>query len=115
MERMSVFVFDLDGTLCDTEGSDYPNAQSRPERIAFVNRLYNEGHRVVIDSARGSTTGKDWSALTLRQLREWGVRFHKCRTGVKFSGDVYIDDKAMTDDAFFSHRYHHKDSSTVDS
>ena len=99
---MAVFVFDLDGTLCHTEGSDYPEARARPDRIAVINRLYDEGHTVVIDSARGSTTGKDWSALTLRQLRDWGVRFHHARTGIKFYGDVYVDDKGMDDVEFFS-------------
>ena len=102
---MSVYVFDLDGTLCDTDGADYPNARCRPDRVALVNRLYDDGHRVVIDSARGSTTGKDWHALTLRQLQEWGVRFHECRTGVKFYGDVYVDDKAIASDAFFAESY----------
>lgn len=56
----------------------------------------------MIDSARGSVTGVDWRAQTEAQLRAWGVHYHVLRTGVKFFGDVYIDDKAMRDTEFFT-------------
>jgi len=90
-----IYVFDLDGVICDTNGRDYSGATPFPNRIEAINLLYNEGHTILIDSARGSVTGESWQERTERQLREWGLLFHRVRTGVKFYGDVYIDDKAQ--------------------
>ena len=95
------YVFDLDGTLCHTDRQDYAHATPRPDRIAEVQRLYDAGHRIIIESARGSMTGTDWRPLTLEQLRAWGVPFHEVRVGVKFYGDIYVDDKGVAADAFF--------------
>jgi trehalose-6-phosphatase len=97
-----IYVFDLDGTLCHTIGRDYAGATPYPERIAVVNRLFDTGARIIIDSARGSLTGEDWFPQTDAQLIEWGVRYHLLRTGVKFYGDVYIDDKGISDKEFFT-------------
>jgi histidinol phosphatase-like enzyme len=99
--RGTTYVFDLDGTLCQTTGRNYAAAAPIPERIALVNRLYHAGARILIDSARGSGTGRDWQQATVEQLRGWGVKFHEVRTGVKLPGDFYIDDKAVTDREFF--------------
>jgi len=100
-----IYVFDLDGTLCDTPEYDgqcrYPDAQPIPERIAKVNALYDEGHTIWIDSARGCTSGKNWLAFTLVQLREWGVMHHKLRTGIKLGGELFVDDLSMRPEEFF--------------
>jgi len=90
------FVFDLDGTLCHTDGQDYGGAVPVASRIARVNALYLGGHTIVIDTARGSGSGVDWSARTRVQLARWGVAYHQLRCGVKFPADVYIDDKAQS-------------------
>lgn len=89
-----IYCFDIDGVLCTSTEGDYPAAQPRPEIIGQVNRLYAQGHRVTLYTARGATTGIDWRALTERQLRDWGVRYHELRMG-KPTADVYIDDKAV--------------------
>ena len=89
-----IYVFDLDGTLCDTAGRDYMLAVQRIEMIAKVNALFDAGHHIIIDSARGSVTGEPWEDRTRTQLEGWGLRFHALRTGQKFYGDVYVDDKA---------------------
>jgi histidinol phosphatase-like enzyme len=94
------YVFDLDGTLCHTKDRDYANAKPWPSRIKAVNRLYREGHTILIDSARGSATGDDCQLLTERQLDKWGVQYHRVRTGIKFAGDVYVDDKGVSDQEF---------------
>lgn len=101
MHTIKTYVFDLDGVLCDTDGRDYMNAKPRPRHIAKVNSLYQLGHTILIDSARGSVTGEDWQERTEAQLKDWGVMFHRVRTGVKFYGDVYVDDKAVDDYDFF--------------
>ncbi len=89
-----VYCLDIDGTLCTNTDGDYAKAVSYPDVIAEVNRLFAEGHRIFLYTARGSTTGIDWRELTERQLREWNVRYHALFMG-KPSADVYIDDKAV--------------------
>lgn len=103
---MSIYCFDLDGTLCDTpkasDGSaDYPNATPLPQRIAAVNELYEDAHIILIDSARGSESGKDWTDFTKAQLAAWGVQYHQVRTGIKFYATHYIDDRAERAEDFF--------------
>lgn len=96
------YCFDLDGTLCtNTEGS-YENAMPFANRISVVNRLYEEGNSIVIDTARGSTTGIDWFSLTESQLKEWGVKYNELRVGQKPFAHHYIDDKGINDQDFFA-------------
>lgn len=96
-----IYVFDLDGTLCETQGRDYGGALPRQGRIDAVNTLYRAGHTIVIDTARGSLTGDDWHARTVTQLKAWGVHYHTLRTGQKAFGDVYVDDHGVRDTDFF--------------
>ena len=104
---MSIYVFDLDGTLCDTKKKedgnwDYLGAQPFPERIQRVNQLYDEGHTIIVETARGCVSGKNWFYQTVEQLKGFGLRFHHLRTGVKFGADFFIDDKGVHSDDFFS-------------
>ena len=98
-----IYCFDLDGTLCSQQDLDYENAKPFMKRIKHVNDLYDSGHTIIIDTARGSgaTRGKDWTDITLKQLEAWGVQYHDLRVGVKFSADVYVDDKADNADNYF--------------
>jgi hypothetical protein len=45
-------------------------------------------------TARGSTTGIDWTDVTARQLADWGVDYHELILG-KPHFDLLIDDKAI--------------------
>ena len=102
------YVFDLDGTLCTDTDGEYLNAVPIIERIARVNELFDEGNHIVILTARGmGSTDNDselaklkWEEFTKVQLRTWGVKYHKLFLG-KPSGDVYIDDKGVSDSDFF--------------
>ena len=47
------YVFDIDNTLCYTNDSDYENSTPREERIKKVNALYDEGHTILLHTARG--------------------------------------------------------------
>lgn len=96
------FCFDLDGTLCTNTNGEYDKALPIQNRIKIVNRLYREGHKIIIESARGSTTKTDWYDLTHRQLREWNINHHLLRVGVKIEADVYVDDKAAMAGTFFA-------------
>jgi len=96
-----IYCFDLDGTICDTEGSDYEFALPNHERIDVVNGLYDEGHTIYIETARGSGSGIDWHNVTVDQLESWGVKYHTLRTGIKFHADVFVDDKGINAFDFF--------------
>jgi hypothetical protein len=94
------FCFDLDGTLCtNTEGA-YELAQPILDRIARVNGLFDSGNKITIFTARGSTTGIDWTELTAKQLLSWNVKYHSLILGKPFA-DLYIDDKGVSDSEFF--------------
>ena len=96
-----VYCFDLDGTLCNTDGNNYKDSTPKEERIEIVNTLYDEGHTILIDTARGCVSGKNYFFFTMEQLKSWGVKFHTLRTGVKFGADIFIDDKGIRDKRFF--------------
>lgn len=96
-----IYCFDLDGTLCDTEGGEYESSTPIQERINYVNKLYDDGHTVYVETARGSVTRIDWHDFTVDQLDSWGLKYHKIRTGTKFHADVFIDDKGLSDKQFF--------------
>lgn len=97
-----IYCFDLDGTLCSwRKDGHYENAKPYQDRINKVNRLYEKGHTILVDSARGSLHKKDWQKFTEKQLKEWGLKFHIVRTGVKFFANNYIDDRGIKDIDFF--------------
>lgn len=96
--------FDLDGTLCETNGTDYAGAMPIPERIAKVNSLYDEGHTITIWTARGSGTGADHYELTRAQVARWGIRHHVLlvgKPGGKHPYDLFVDDKAVNSETYF--------------
>tara|TARA_R110000803_G_scaffold109914_3_gene178269 strand:+ start:1491 stop:1811 length:321 start_codon:yes stop_codon:yes gene_type:complete len=103
------YVFDLDGTLCTTTDGDYNVARPLGNRIARVNQLFDSGHDITIYTARGMGRNKNnqvaaitqFYDMTLLQLHSWGVKFHDLRLG-KPSGDIYVDDKGMSDAKFFT-------------
>ena len=98
-----IYCFDLDGTLCTKRYLDYQNAEPLYDRINIVNSLYDEGHTIIIETARGSgaTKGTDWDTVTENQLELWGLKYHQLRTGVKISADIYIDDKGKNSEDYF--------------
>ena len=104
-----VYVFDIDGTICVNSNSDYENSTPLQERIDKVNELYDTGHTIIFQTARGMGRSKNSSAfayakffeLTQTQLKEWGVKYHSLFLG-KPAGDFYIDDKGVSDNDFFT-------------
>lgn len=94
------YIIDIDGTICSHE-KDYNDALPFRERIDKINKLYDEGHYILYDTARGSGTGTDWKEITRNQLKAWGAKYHELLVGRKPFGDVYVDDKAVTLSDFF--------------
>lgn len=88
------YCFDLDLTLCITSANDYAQSVPIDKAIREVNRLYDNGHRILIFTARGSSSGIDYRALTEDHLRAWGLKYHELILK-KPSYDIIIDDKAI--------------------
>ena len=89
---MIIYV-DIDGTICETEGSDYVNAKPREIQISKINGMYDEGNTIIYWTARGTVTQINWLDLTKNQLDNWGVKYHDVRVG-KPQYDLWIDDKS---------------------
>lgn len=89
-------VVDIDGVLAEAVADlDYAQAGPMRDNIARVNALHAAGCTIVLFTARGSATGKDWSEVTRDQLQRWGVRYHELKFG-KPPADYYIDDRLTT-------------------
>jgi len=93
VEKEPIFV-DVDGVLCNNTLGKYTKAEPIFENIAKINKLYDEGHIIIIWTARGGTTGINWFAVTLQQLKDWGVKYHELRMG-KPPFARLIDDRAV--------------------
>lgn len=98
--QIKTYAFDLDGTLCTLTDGKYENAEPFTERIKHVNKLFNEGHTILIFTARGATSKRDLREFTLEQLFAWEVKFHELITG-KPHFDLLIDDKATFSNSYF--------------
>ena len=88
-----VVYVDIDGTICQTAGTDPRMAVPIPEQVARFNRLHDMGCHVVYWTARGTLTGLDWSVLTKKQLSAWGCRYDAVEFGKPFY-DRFYDDRA---------------------
>lgn len=91
---MIIFV-DIDGVICNNTDGKYEKAKPKIRAITKINKLVDEGHTVVYWTARGATTGKDWTEFTKQQLDKWGCKYTEIRMGKPYY-DVFIDDKAVT-------------------
>lgn len=89
-----IYCFDIDGTLCTKNDNDYNEAEPYFDRIKVVNKLYDEGNKIILFTARGAATGIDWVELTKKQVKDWGLKHHELRFG-KPHADVFIDDRAQ--------------------
>lgn len=106
---MKTYVFDIDGTICTLAGPDYNNSTPIIDRIEYINSLYDSGDKIYFQTARGmgrhqnnqAAAIEEFYEFTVRQLNEWGVKFHGLFLG-KPAADIYIDDKGVSDENFFA-------------
>ena len=96
------YCFDIDGTLCETPSDPdghnvrYWDAEPYPFMIEQVNRLYDEGHKIIMMTARGRGSRKDWTVFTKEQLDRWGYKYHEIEPMFhKPTADLFIDDKGI--------------------
>jgi len=98
---MTVYCFDIDGTICTNTDGDYEHALPFKEIIEKVNHLYGQGHKIIFFTARGSTTDINWRDFTEKQLKGWQVDYHELVMDKPYA-DVFIDDKGMQPAEFLS-------------
>ena len=109
MSKQKTIAFDLDDVLCyrpnqfeNLGPSKYSYCIPNDEMIELANSLYDDGHKIVIYTARGMSqfngnVTEIYSQLyarTLKHLDEWGLKYHQLVMG-KIHYDVFIDDKAL--------------------
>ena len=84
-------IIDLDGTIC-TEENTYSRSLAKPisGAVESINKLYDEGHTIIIYSAR---TWMEYE-MTSIWLKTNNVKYHQLVMG-KPIGDVWIDDRAI--------------------
>jgi len=106
---MPTFIIDVDGTLCnaplvETGSFDYENALPVTDVIEKVQKLYKEGHKIVIFTARGMRTYQgDVEKIKLHVLpvlEDWlernQVPYHQIEVGKPWGPDVYyVDDRSI--------------------
>jgi len=101
-ESIKIFV-DIDGTICTTdEKHDYNAAEPLPSRIDRINILHDEGHEITYWTGRGGQSGIDWTELTIKQLEQWGAKYTFLIVGQKPQFDLYVCDKSINADRFFT-------------
>ena len=102
-----IFV-DIDGTICSiTKDNNYILAEPYPDRIKEINKLYDDGAEITYWTARGQVSGRDWEALTIEQLDNWGAKYHYVLVGRKPHFDLYICDKSINSETFFQKQKFH--------
>lgn len=95
------FVFDIDGVVAQIQKDlDYALSGPNEPMIAIINQLYDWGNKIVLFTARGYVTGKDWSEVTKDQMKRWGVKYHELKFG-KPNADYYVDDKMLGMDKLY--------------
>lgn len=97
---MIIYV-DIDDTICTrSEDLDYSKAKPLHRRINKINKLFDEGNKIVYWTARGTGSGIDWRETTEKQFKDWGVKYHELHFG-KPIYDLFIDDKNISSETFF--------------
>ena len=94
------YIVDIDGTICNNTDGNYEVASPFPDNIEKINRLYDAGYEIVYWTARGGTTGIDWTSLTTEQLKKWGAKYTELQMR-KPHYDLFICDKAINAEEFF--------------
>ena len=90
-----IYCFDIDGTICSEDPSNnYNLVQPNPEVIEDINRLYEEGNKIILFTHR-YLHQPNRKVFTKYQLASWNVRYHELIYDKKPPYDVLIDSKAI--------------------
>ncbi|MFW6242822.1 MAG: hypothetical protein ACOC2W_01550 [bacterium] len=99
-----IIYIDIDDTICRNELLDnelnYSKAIPIKNAIKKANKLFDAGHTIVYWTARGTVSGIDWRDITIKQFKDWGVKYHELKFG-KPNYDLFIDDKVINSNTYF--------------
>ena len=93
MHKHSLVSVDLDGTLTVGEWWGKGDPEPRKDIISLVNKMYLDGHHIIIFTARK----EEWRSQTVEWLSRNSVWYHALNMG-KMGADIYIDDKSIRPD-----------------
>jgi len=89
-------VCDIDGVIAQkTPENRYELASPLTNNVSILQKLHEQGHAIVLHTARGYVTGIDWTDITKSQMNQWGVPYERLVFG-KPNADFYIDDKLIS-------------------
>jgi len=101
--KLKTICFDIDNVICKTNATrNYSKSVPIKKNIAIINEAYEKGFNIILYTARymgrckGNVTKvkREIKPLTLKQLKNWGVKYHKIYFG-KPSFDLFVDDKSL--------------------
>lgn len=95
-----IICFDFDGTLTERDISP-AIGQLDFDMIALLERLYDSGYYIIINSARQTIDYEDIKNL----LEKNRVRYNQLSLGIKPVADLYIDDKGLYGNCAFLESY----------
>jgi capsule biosynthesis phosphatase len=113
MEK-NTFIMDIDGTICHSpqreDGSfDYENATPIEGVISRINELYDAGHTIVLNTARGMRTHNGDVKKVEKHMRpnleKWladnGVKYHQLVMGKAWGENpIYVDNRNLSIKSF---------------
>lgn len=106
VENMLRLCFDIDNTITVWDNNrDYENFVPDTTMVSFINELYDQGHTIVLYTARGMNSvspnriASEIIPPLLKNLEKIGLKYHELITH-KPVYDWIIDDKAMRPDEF---------------
>ena len=95
---------DLDGTICEFRkaGETYADVLPKPGAAAFIQKLHEQGHTIIIHTARNMATQghnigkvmKSVGLLTLEWLEKHNIYYDEIFFG-KPNADITIDDRVL--------------------
>lgn len=107
----AIVAVDFDGTICE---ASYPEVgKERHKAKKYINKLYNEGYGIVINTCRTNES----ACAAIKFLKNRDIKYHYFNTNFphlieqygtdcrKISADVYIDDKCLFDIPTWKNKY----------
>jgi quercetin dioxygenase-like cupin family protein len=98
---MNLYI-DIDNTICYTnenESDKYTKSIPINERIQHFNKLYDDGYTITYWTARGNKSGINYEDFTIKQLEQWGCKYHTLKFN-KPSFDLLVDDKCCNSEEY---------------
>lgn len=108
--KYKTIVVDIDDTISFTYNRDFDNSVPNQQVIDKINKLYDEGWKIILFTARGGKSCKTleqkeakYRELTERWLKRHNVKYNELMFG-KPNADYYVDDKNISIDEFLLRR-----------